>query len=308
MSDLWEEIILIVVGAAAGALSLYAIQNIAVARKLVSIGIKRICSLLNYLRRFILAKRKTRMQARAHLISRKLGISLAMLEFTLFRWYDKYSELLPFVQYVHEHHKNERVRSAAYELLWVERSAMALQVGDIVEGSDGHCLHVLHIRRDDEHTRVLWDATLSSTSGQIFAHSNVFKVTRGGWCTNGDCRYCNMSSDLLREIGEWWWRKEEAEQESKRLRRGGRNFSVKSAEDAEKALEGIDDWESVKVFYGGAINSPAGHDGEPAISASMVTELKSLARDGWEFQILRLEDQDYLPRVIMFEWCPPQES
>ena len=110
----------------------------------------------------------------------------------------------------------------------------------------------------------------------------------------------------LREIGDWWWRKEEAEQESKRLKRGGSNHSIRSAEEAESVLEGLEDWEPVRVFYGRAMDAPDNHDGQPAISASSVKELKLLATDGWEFQILRCEDYDRLPKVIMFEWCPPR--
>ena len=228
-----------------------------------------------------------------------------MLELTLFRWYDKRGELWPYVVRVHEAHKLERVRAEAYNLLWKDKPSKELAVGDIVNNPAGHCGHVLHIRHDEDATRVLWDATPSTTSGKAFGPSTSVRVTRGGWCPLPECRYCEMSFDQAREIGEWWWGKEQASDEAKRLRRGGEIYLVSSVEDADRAFEGIGDWEPIGRMGGRAMHAPETHDGEPAKSAETVADLKLLASEGWEFQVLRCEDYDHLPKVVMFDWCPP---
>ena len=195
-----------------------------------------------------------------------------------------------------------------YELMWVDKPARALQVGDIVSSENGDCRHVLHIRRGNDEVLIVSDATPDSCSYLHLSQNTQIRVTRGGWCTNADCRYCNMPSAIVGEIGRWWWKSEQSSQEVRSLRNDIRLDFIATSQDADRALDGIDEREPVKVFYGRSVSAPENHDGKPAISASSVAELKSLASAGWQFKILRCGDLPYLPKVIMFEWCPPSEG
>ena len=116
MGDLGNEFIIGIVSAAGGAVVLYGLQKIDTLRRVVTNSVKRIRDLVNHLRKFVLAKKNTRVQTQAHFISRRYNMSLATLELTLFRWFEKRAELLPFIQHVHKNHKHERVRDKAYEL------------------------------------------------------------------------------------------------------------------------------------------------------------------------------------------------
>ena len=298
---LLNEILLVVVGAAA----LFVLQRIPIICKVFGDVFNRVIHTIDTIRKFVFAKKITRIKARAQRISRDDSVSLYRLERTLFDWYAVRQELLPYVMQIHQNHNVERVRSAAYDLLWYDKPLTALKVGDVVNDPAGHSGHVLHIRYDEDATRVLWDATPSSTSGTAYHSSASVRVTRDGWCPLSECRYCDMSSDQVREIGEWWWGKEQANNEANRLRQGGKCVFVRSVEDADRAFEGLVGDELIAIVCRRALHAPETLDGEPAKSAETVADLKLLASEGWTFQVLRCDDYDRLPRVVMFDWCPP---
>ena len=304
--DLLKDSLPVLVSAVVGAVALYVLQRIPVVWGALRDGITRVGNAVNHIRKFVLARKATRLEARSAFMSRRNSVSLVLLELTLFRWYDKHGGLLPYVKHVQEKHKNERVRRTAYNLLWDDKPAAELKVGDIVDNRDGARGHVLHIRHDEDATRVLWHAIHESTSDRAFPTDGSVRVTRGGWCPLDDCRYCDMAPSIRTEIGDWWWRLKEAQKEANRLRRGGENYMVSNVEDADSALHGIADYELVRAAGGKAMQAPDHYDYGPITSAQSVAELKTLAREGWQFQILRCPGYDNLPPVIISNWRPPQ--
>ena len=304
--DLLKDSLPVVVSAVVGAVAVYVLQRIPLVWGALRDGTTRVGNAVNHIRKFVLARKTTRLVARSAFMSRRNSVSLVLLELTLFRWYDKHGGLLPYVKHVQEKHKNERVRTAAYSLLWDDKPPTELKVGDIVDNRDGARGHVLHIRHDEDATRVLWHAIHGSTSGTAFPTDGSVRVTLGGWCPLDDCRYCDMAPSIRTEIGDWWWRLEEAQEEANRLRRGGENYMVSNVEDADSALHGIADYELVRAAGGKAMQAPDHYDYGPITSAQSVAELKTLAREGWQFQILRCPGYDNLPPVIISNWCPPQ--
>ena len=306
--DLLKDSLPVLVSAVVGAVVLYVLQRIPVVWGALRDGITRVGNAVNHIRRFVLARKATRLEARSAFMSRRNSVSLVLLEFTLFRWYDKHGGLLPYVKHVQEKHKNERVRRAAYSLLWNDKPAAELKVGDIVDNRDGARGHVLHIRHADDATRVLWHAMHGSTSGRAFRKDGSVRVTRGGWCPLDDCRYCDMAPSIRTEIGDWWWRLEEAQEEANRLRHGGQNYKVRNVEDADSALHGIADHEPVGITGGKTMHAPDHYDYQPITSAGSVAALRNLAMEGWQFEVLRCPGYDNLPSVMISKWCPPQPT
>ena len=80
---------------------------------------------------------------------------------------------------------------------------------------------------------------------------------------------------------------------------------VESAEDAEQALQGIEDYEPIGTIGGKAMHAPDHYDFGTAASALSVADLKRLAGEGWQFQILRCPGYDHLPTVMISNWRPP---
>ena len=295
------------IAAIVGVLAGYVLQKIPALRARAWSSLKRTIGTLNRVRRFLLARKSTRIDTRAAFMSRRQNASLALLELTLFRWFEKNVDLLPHVLSVYTNHKNELVRTAASDLLWMNKPARMLQLGDIVRRRDDNSDygHIVHLVRDDEGVHVTWDATHGSTSRGFIRNEALIPVTRRGWCPLSGCRYCDMGLDLCKEIGEWWWSREDARKEAARLRRGGENFMVESAEDAEKALHGIGDYEPIGTMGGKAMHAPDHYDYGPIASAQLVADLKRLADEGWKFQILRCPGYDHLPTAMISNWRPP---
>ena len=294
-------------GAIIGAVALYALQRLPAVRQRLHNSLTRMVASLNSVRKFVFASRRTRISARAARIASRTDVSLRRLRKTLFHWYEEFHELWPYLVQVYDNNENELVTAATAELLWIEKSVGDLQPGDIVRRGHEDYGHVVHVNRTEDGVLVTWQVTHNSTSSGGYSNSVRVKVTRRGWCPVPACRYCQMGTDLSREIGEWWWSREEARRDAMRLRRGGDFFRVQSADDAEAALDGLGDHESIGTMGERALEAPNHLDYEPIVRARTVAELKTLARDGWTFQVTICRDYDHFPPVIVYNWFPPPE-
>lgn len=306
MNDVLIDILGPVVGAVVG----YFLGNIPAARKKLRGGLKRMVAAADHVRRFLLARKKTRLHARAAFMSRRRNIALAVLELTLFRWYEKNPDLLPHIQSVHENHSNERVKTAAYKLLYDNKKALELEIGDIVELRDKQTWHVLFIyRRDDDFVDVLLEATPRAKSSITLHKERTARVARGGWCIVPDCRYCAMGPDLCQEIGYWWWERKKLSAELQQFKSHGVVHSVANTEDADKAFENFQDGEKIGKMYVRTMNPPeilGENDADSSISSvETVGGLKNLAEDGWKFKVLRRDYGYDEPRINVFECQPP---
>ena len=250
-----------------GVLAGYILQKLPILRARLWFLCKRMLAGFNWFRRFIIARQSTRIEARASFMSNRRSASKALFELTLFRWFERDISLVPHILEVHVNHQNELVRSTAAALLWSERTVGALQPGDIVRRGDNTCSHVVHIAWDGDQARVTWDVSHDRTSYNILPVDYVVEVTRRGWCTVPNCRYCVMGTDLCREIGEWWWSREEAQRNSNRLRRGGEFYRVQTAEDARIVLQGLDGYEMIERIGERSSEAPTHYDYSPFTSA-----------------------------------------
>ena len=291
-----------------GVMAGYILQKLPLLHTRIWCSIKRLGATLNWLRRFAIARKSTRIRARASFMSHRNKASQALLELTLFRWFEKDVTLVPCVLKVYANHQNELVRSAAAALLWSDQTVNALQPGDIVRRDDNACSHVVHIARDNDRAQVTWDVSHNGTSRSVLPIDHVVKVTRRSWCTAPSCRYCRMGTNLCREIGEWWWSREEARRDVNRLRQGGDFYRVRSVEDARIALQGVGDHESIVKIGERSPEAPEHLDYGPFMAARTVAELRLLAQNGWNFQVTICAEYDHLPPVLVYNWIPPSQS
>lgn len=274
-------------------------------------SLQRVAKAINNTRKFLIGKRSTRIKRRADFMSRRHNASSALLEATLFRWFEKDIKLLPFMLSVYANHKNELVRASVANLLWEDKPATALQVGDVVDHPSGPSSHILYIVSDDENLNddevgILWHATPNERTIGTIAQQTQIRVTRRGWCPLGNCRYCEMSLAQVREIGQWWWEYQVWRREANRLKSGGKTQMVASDDDAKALFEDLNDNRSIAKQGARIFESPDDCDYSPILSAQTIGDLKRLASEGWTFEALICEDYDKLPKVIISRWCPPR--
>ena len=303
--DSTDIVISTALGAVIGAVALYTLQRLPAVRQRFRDCFRRFIRSLNAIRKFFLATKRTRFEARAAYLARRPNISLRRLRRTLFHWYEEMPELWPHLVKIHAEHDNELVSEAAARLLWVDKRATELQPGDIVRINDNSYRHVVHITWGTDGASVVWDATHRSSSLGGYSRDAQVKVTRRGWCPVAACRYCQMGPDLTREIGEWWFSREEAQREANRLRRGGSVYHIGGPEDVESAFDGLNNYDAIAKRGGRLLEAPEHYDYEPILSAQSVAELRMLASEGWTFDVLVCRGYDELPKVIVSRWCPP---
>ena len=292
-------------GAVIGAVALYALQRLPAVRRRFSGSMTSIIRSLNSIRKLFLATKRTRIETRASHISERSSISLRRLRRTLFHWYEDYPDLWPYMTKVYNDHRNELVRQEVSNLLWVEKPARELRVGDIVRRRNNDYGHVVRLFHREDGTHVIWDATHRGNSQGFFPKEAMVSTTCRGWCPILSCRYCQMGTDLCAEIGEWWWRLEESMREVRQLRTGGERFRVKGAEDANKALSGIEDHRTIAQKGMRPIQARSDNEWKHHIPARHVSDLKRLAKDGWHFTLERFDGYDNVPPIIVSEWYPP---
>ena len=108
------------------------------------------------------------------------------LRSTLYRWFEADPQAWwEYVDRVYKTHSSEAVRESARGLLWVDKLAADLQVGDI----NHHGGHVLGLRRQGGGVRVDTGDGSSTTFG---SGATMVSVNRG-WCPRGgDCPNCSI--------------------------------------------------------------------------------------------------------------------
>ena len=165
---------------------------------------------VNHYRKFVIGKRRTR----AHVIVRWRNAPAWVLRATVYRWFrDDPQGWAGSVRRVCELHNSEQERGRARDLLWVEKPATDLKVGDVYQ-TGGECHHVLALRPLGDQIEVVtsagWvpDPWSSRTS---YSGTLQVRVNRG-WCPLGsNCAYCSIKkecgpaalTDKLREVGHW---------------------------------------------------------------------------------------------------------
>ena len=125
-----------------------------------------------------------RRKSRADTISTWKAASPKLLRRTVFRWYEADPQAWwEYVWRIRRQHKSRVVRADAEDLLWDEKRASDLRVGDKTER--GHVLGIIH--QDERDTEI--------RSGQrtktIYTGNPLVKVSRG-WCKQGrECPDCH---------------------------------------------------------------------------------------------------------------------
>ena len=283
-----------------GGLLMYIGRKIPAVRRRVTSGARWLFRTVNCLRKFVFASKRTRRHARADFISRRDGLSLPVLEFTLLRWYDKHPDLVEYVRHVRLKNRSEKVKREVAKLLWDVKEAWQLQVNDIVLNVGGGPGHVLWVDTSGERVFALLEASANSARWYDPPRTREVMVVRGSWCPIEDCQYCKMTEDQIRTLGALWRNANEAEQKANRLENHVRSQRVTEPSDVEEILEGLSDSEQIARTGEG----DSGHD----LPASTVGELRTLAEAGWTFNVTRLAEHRYFSGVLVSEWAQPVDS
>ena len=159
---------------------------------------------INRYRKIALARRPIRRDTRRDILANWRRAPLWLLRATLFRWYEENpSEEWAYVKKVHEQHRRAENRQHAETLLWEDRTAEELRVGDAF-GNDDHVLfgasngdRVLVVTEAD----IQPDGTSSRLSWQTPAASALVRVKRG-WCSRDNCQYCTLTQEERRSLCE----------------------------------------------------------------------------------------------------------
>lgn len=266
-------------------------------RRKVWAALVRLSRALNYARRFVFASRRTRRHARASFVSRRDGLSLPVLEFTLLRWYDKHPDLIEYVRHVRLNNRSENVKREVAKLLWDIKEAWQLQVNDIVLNAGGSHGHVLWVDTSDERVFALLEASANSARWYEPPRTREVMVVRGSWCPIDDCQYCELTENQIRTLGALWHNANEAERKANRLEYHARRQRVREPSDVEEILEGLSDSEQIARTGEG----DSGHD----LPASTIGELRALAEVGWTFDVTRIVEHRYFSGVLVSEWAQP---
>ena len=139
-------------------------------------GLRRV----NHWRKFVIGTKRTR----AGVISLWKKAPPWMLSSTLFRWFEADPQAgWRYVNRVYRSHGSVAVRESARDLLWVEKPAAEMQVGDI----DYRGKHVLGLYRQGDAVRI---DTGDGSSTTYRSGTTMARVNRG-WCPRGeDCPNC----------------------------------------------------------------------------------------------------------------------
>ena len=155
---------------------------------------------VNRYRKIALARRPTRRAAYRDILANWSRAPLWLLRATLFRWYEENpSEEWAHVKNVHEQHRRTEIRQHADDLLWEDRTAEELRVGDAF----GNDYHVLFGASDGDRVLIVTDAyiqpdgTSSRLSWQAPEASARVRVKRG-WCRRDNCQYCTLPQEERR--------------------------------------------------------------------------------------------------------------
>ena len=103
-------VIAIVATAVVTAVVTFASRKLPAVRRSIAKSSRRVGRALNYARRFVFALRRTRRHARASFISRRDGLPLPVLEFTLLRWYDKHPDLIRYLRHARLNNRCENAK------------------------------------------------------------------------------------------------------------------------------------------------------------------------------------------------------
>ena len=134
-----------------------------------------------------------RKPSRAQELSRWGGAPSRVLNSTLFRWFEADPQAwYGYVRRVYARHHSEAVRESAGGLLWVDKEASDLQVGDVFEQDSGRGGgHVLGLRHHGDRIEVVTRANPRETwyaPGKHPVHVNR------EWCPLDGCSYCSMGA------------------------------------------------------------------------------------------------------------------
>lgn len=157
---------------------------------------------INLYRKIAFARRSIRRDTRRDILASWRRAPLWLLRATLFRWYEENpSEEWPYIKKVHGQHRRPDIRQRTSGLLWEDRTAEQLRVGDVF-GSDDHVLFganngnwVLVVTE----AFIQPDGTCSRHSWQTPAASAPVRVKRG-WCSRDSCRYCALTQEERRSL------------------------------------------------------------------------------------------------------------
>ena len=159
---------------------------------------------VNRYRKVAFSRRPVRQQTCRDILSNWRRAPLWILRATLFRWHEENpSDEWTFVKNVHEQHRRAEIRQHAEDLLWEDRTAGELRVGDVF-GNDEHVLFGA-----TRESRVLVvtdvglqpDGTSSHTSWQVPAACTPVRVKRG-WCGRDNCQYCTLTQEQRNSLRE----------------------------------------------------------------------------------------------------------
>lgn len=157
---------------------------------------------VNRYRKVALARRPTRQATRRDILANWPRAPRWLLRATLFRWYEENpSEEWAHVKNVYEQHRRTEIRQHADDLLWEDRTAEELRVGDAFGNDD----HVLFGASDDDRVLIVTEAdiqpdgTSSRLAWQTPAASAPVRVKRG-WCRHDNCQYCTLTQQERRSL------------------------------------------------------------------------------------------------------------
>ena len=263
-------------------------------------GVRWLFRTVNSLRKFVFASKRTRRHARASFMSRRNGLSLPVLEFTLLRWYDKHPDLIKYVRHVRLNNRSENVKREVAKLLWDVKEAWQLRVNDILLNVGDGPSHVLWVDTSGERVFALLEASANGARWYEPPRAREVMVVRGSWCPIEDCQYCKMTEDQISTLGALWHNAHEAERKANRLENHVRSQRVTEPSDVAEILEGLSDSEQIaRTGEGGSGND---------LPASTVGELKALAEAGWTFNVTRIAEHRYFSGVLVSEWAQPVDA
>ena len=159
---------------------------------------------MNRYRKIVLARRPTRQDTRRDLLANWRRAPLWLLRTTLFRWYEENpSEEWAHVKTVYDQHRRAEVKQHAKSLLWEDRPAEELRVGDAF----GNDEHVLFGASNGDRVLIVTDAdmqpdgTSSYLSWTTPSASSLVRVKRG-WCSRDNCKYCTLTQKERRSLSD----------------------------------------------------------------------------------------------------------
>lgn len=84
----------------------------------------------------------------------------------------------------------------------------------------------------------------------LYDKESSVRVTKNGWCSTSDCRYCEMGPDLCEEIGYWCSERRKLSNELEQFKTHGVVYFVRNSKDADKAFKDVSHDKRIKKLYG----------------------------------------------------------